>query len=82
MGNLGKSEMTFWLGRIKNPKLAIEARRILMTFYEEIISEIKQKNKEGEYQDISERKADLFLLRGITVSLIYSGVDKVTRDLV
>ena len=80
MGNLGKSEMTFWLGRIKNPKLAIEARRILMTFYEEIISEIKQKNKEGKYQDISERKADLFLLRGITVSLIYSGVDKVSED--
>ena len=76
---LGKSEMTFWLGRLKNNKLAAEATILLKQYYEEIQQTIKEKTEKHLYTSISEQKADLFLLRGITVSLIYKGMDKVSN---
>lgn len=76
---LGKSEMTFWLGRIKNRRLAIEANQLLKKFYNDIVSEIKDKNAQNLYCNIGERKADLFLLRGIVVSLIYNEEDKIAN---
>ena len=79
MGILGKSEMTFLLGRIKNSRLVIEANQMLKEFYNDTISEIKDKNARNSYSNIGERKADLFLLRGIVVSLIYNGEDKIAN---
>lgn len=76
---LGKSEMTFWLGRIKNRRLAIEANQMLKEFYSDTLSDIKEKNANNLYCNIGERKADLFLLRGIVVSLIYNEEDKIAN---
>ena len=78
---LGKSEMTFWLGRLKNNKLAAEATILLKQYYEEIQQTIKEKTEKHLYTSISEQKADLFLLRGITVSLIYKGIDVYKRQI-
>lgn len=76
MGTLGKSEMTFWLGRIKNPKLAVEAKQMLQEYYDEMI----RTTSVNEYEDINVLKDRLFLLRGISVSLIYSGVDRIAEE--
>lgn len=77
---LGKSEMTFWLGRLRNNKLAAEANILLKQYYEEIRQAIKTKNDDHLYTSVSEQKADLFLLRGIAVSLVYKGMDSVSND--
>lgn len=80
MGILGKSEMTFWLGRLKNAKLSSEATTLLKQYYDEIRSSIQEKEEKRLYTSQSERKADLFLLRGITVSLIYKGMDDISSS--
>lgn len=76
---LGKSEMTFWLGRIQNRRLVVEANQLLRELYNDTVSKIKDKNIRNLYCNSGERKADLFLLRGIVVSLIYSGEDKIAN---
>ena len=80
MGVLGKSEMTFWLGRITNNKLSAEAKNMLRCYYNEMKDTIKERKTNDLYENVNEQKADLFLLRGITVSLIYYGIDQVVSD--
>lgn len=80
MGILGQSEMTFWLGRVKNVKLATEAKHLLKQYYDETSALIDKKRTGHLYESISAQKADLFLLRGITVSLIYCGIDNIASN--
>ena len=80
MGILGKSELTFWLGRIKNQRLFMEANSLLQKFYSELKTQIADKEKNNLYRNLNERKSDLFLLRGITVSLIYNGHENVAYE--
>lgn len=72
LNSYGKSEMTYWLGRIKTPNLAEVATELLREYHHEIVSEIADKERLETYS-LTERKNDFFLLRGIAVSLIYKG---------
>ena len=65
----GKSELTFWMGRLKNPVRKGECMSLLKEFH---------KKEMKRYLDLSSNetreKRDLaFLIRGINVSLIYGG---------
>ena len=69
MGVMAKSEMTYWLGRIKAPNLAERAENLLLKQYE---FHRKETAAPKSATDLS-RKRQLFLLRGICVSLIVKG---------
>lgn len=75
--SLGQSEMTFFLGRIKDTVYRAQAIELLNKFYDEQKNTIKEKRFKAEFFGTSysyeEQKQDLFLLRGISVSLIYCG---------
>jgi|GEM_PF-5378932 len=79
MNTYGKSEMTYWLGRIKTPNLAELATELLRVYYIEIKDEIAKRNASGLYLK-RDKKVDLFLLRGITVSLIYKGCRDISDE--
>lgn len=70
LGTFGKSEFTYWLGRLEIKKYREEAQQLLYTFYRQQLDLIAVKRAKGSYNPIEE-KTDLFILRGITVSLIY-----------
>lgn len=80
MGVLGKSEMTFWLGRLKSSRLALESTTLLRSYYDQIKTTLLEKEENKLYFDLTERKADLFLMRGILVSLIYKGIDSMAVE--
>lgn len=77
MTSLGQSEMSFLLGRIKSPNSKARAEILLEKYYNEKKECIKRKIIDDKYNNIpysqTEYKQDLFLLRGISVSLIYCG---------
>lgn len=66
MGLMAKSEMTYWLGRIKAPSLSERAENLLLRYNDELKGEMEVPRALTEF----ERKRQLFLLRGICVSLI------------
>ena len=80
MNNLGKGALVYWLGRLKNIKLSTEAKTILQSLYEEIKKKIREKDARHEYHDENERKNDLFILRGISLSLLYNGYEKISDE--
>lgn len=70
---LAKSEMTYWLGRIRSA--SGHAEELLRRYYD------KQKTAtEVPQRKFCDRKCDLFLLRGIAVSLIVKGDEDVLRE--
>ncbi len=81
MSVLGKSEMSFYLGRITLRKHSYEAIRLLEDYYAQTKEEIKKKRLNEEHDGItyslSDKRTDLFLLRGLAVSLIYCGNSEV-----
>lgn len=66
MGLMAKSEMTYWLGRIKSTSLAERAEKLLKQYYEDQKCELS-------FADQGNYKQKLFLMRGISVSLIVKG---------
>ncbi len=71
----GQSEMSFYLGRMHSPNNRIDAVELLNKYYVETKRNIDEKmignkyyNKPYSYEDYIQ---DLFLLRGLSVSLIY-----------
>ena len=77
MTSYGKSEITYFLGRIRNPKEKTDAIQILNDLYTRIKNEINDRIVKQKFYNFSysyqQQKQDLFLLRGIAVSLIYYG---------
>lgn len=63
----GKSELTFWMARLQNPKRKKECVELLKSYHD---IEIARCNS-AEANDPSEKRDIAFLLRGINVSLIY-----------
>ena len=84
MSAMGKSEMSFFLGRIKNPGLHKEAVDLLNTYYDETKQAITKKIIDDKYNNIKysleDYKQDLFLLRGLSVSLIYCDNKTVLKE--
>ena len=72
---LGKSAISFYLGRLKTPNYCNKAVKLLHRYYKEAQNNIKQRVIDSQFNDAvydrNDYKQDLFLLRGITVSLIY-----------
>ena len=65
----GKSELTFWMARLNNPKRKDECLRLLRSFN---TKEINNYNS-TQFENSETKKDAAFLLRGINVSLIYEG---------
>lgn len=81
---LGKSEMSFFLGRVKNARYKEKAIDLLKKYYEESKESIKKYNIDIRYYDLpysfETYKQMLFLLRGISVSLIYCGSKEILYE--
>lgn len=62
-----KSQLIFWLGRLKNPTRRAKAKTLLRKFFQ------KEKNAYSlnDFDNITEKRDAAFLLRGICVSLIH-----------
>jgi len=75
MGRLAKSEMTYLLGRIKSPGMTERAERLLLEFYHQQNEKIK-----GCPSHDMEYRRMLFLLRGISVSLIVKGKKDISNE--
>ena len=84
MTPMGKSETSFFLGRIINYNYRKEAIELLSKYYDETKNSIKQKMIDWQYNGIvytkDSYKQDLFLLRGLSVSLIYCGNTIVLKE--
>ena len=84
MSAMGKSEMSFFLGRIKSANQRAKAIELLHTYYDETSIAIKQKLIDDKYNGKTYShdayKQDLFLFRGLSVSLIYCGDKKILYD--
>ena len=76
MGLMAKSEMTYWLGRIKSPNLTERAEMLLLKYYRAHKEEMSAPQTMTDFK----RKRQLFLLRGICVSLIVKGHREVRDD--
>lgn len=63
----GKSELTFWMARLNNPKRRAECVKLLKRYN---TIELKRYNQDN-FDSIVEKRDSAFLIRGITVSLIY-----------
>ena len=63
----GKSELTFWMARLKNPKRKQESVKLLRKYNKKEMKAYSQ----GQFISDEERRDAAFLLRGINVSLIY-----------
>jgi len=81
---MGQSEMSFFLGRIYNTNYRKTAIELLNQYYNETTQLITQKIIDDKYNGIKylrdEYKQDLFLLRGLSVSLIYCGDQTVLNE--
>lgn len=76
MGLLAKSEMTYWLGRIRSAGMAQQAESLLEQYYHEQRLAAKDAWDPNSLED----KHNQFLLRGISVSLIVKGHMDVSQD--
>lgn len=72
LGAVGKTLMTYWLGRFNTPSHSREGVRLLLKYRDITKKRISELTQSGDYP-YNEQKSDLFLLRGIDVSLIYNG---------
>ena len=63
----GKSELTFWMARLQNPRRKNECVKLLKEYHEKEV--INYNNIDPN--DVDEKRNAAFLLRGINVSLIY-----------
>lgn len=63
----GKSELTFWMGRLRNSKRKSRSIELLKE-YRKIEQAEYEKN---DFENIREKRDKAFILRGVTVSLIY-----------
>jgi 5'-deoxynucleotidase YfbR-like HD superfamily hydrolase/transcriptional regulator with XRE-family HTH domain/energy-coupling factor transporter ATP-binding protein EcfA2 len=77
MEKRGKSAMIYWLGRISSPNLTDKACELLLKYYREMNEQLKINEKNIDYP-LQEMINDLFVLRGITVSLIYKQDPKIS----
>ena len=73
MGPYGQSELTYWLGRLTLSNQKNNATQLLRRFLLEQEKTIEEKMVHPNYYSEITKKEDLFLLRGIMVSLIYQG---------
>lgn len=84
MTDYGKSGMSFFLGRIKSTNKRTKAIELLHKYYNETDDAITKKLIDSKYNRFEysreEYKQDLFLLRGLSVSLIYCGDRKILYD--
>lgn len=65
-----KSEFTYWLGRLEIKKYRDEAQQILYDLFDNQLDLVMKRKAEPSYRQMT-MKNDLFVLRGIIVSLIY-----------
>ena len=79
MSLFGKSELTFWMGRLKNHARREECITLLRKYYDEQVEAYRKAKNDAEKTNMSVRQ-EAFLLRGISVSLIYSGDKKVLHE--
>jgi len=77
MGICGKSSMIYWLGRICSPNLTDKSCDLLKIYYREINEQLEINKNNFDYSS-QKMIDDLFVLRGITVSLIYKQVPKIS----
>ncbi len=68
----GKSELTFWMGRLENTTRQQKCIKLLHKYYDKELA----RYKEDKFSSIEEKRKAAFLLRGISVSLIYENDDK------
>lgn len=84
MSPMGQSEMSFFLGRIQNANYRNDAIRLLKKYYLYTKDLITQKIFDDKYRGKpyakEENKQDLFLLRGLSVSLIYCDDKSVLKE--
>ena len=77
MPPLGQSELSFFLGRIKTAGLRARATDLLRRYYSDTREMILRHTIDDKYNSIpyleNAYRQDLFLLRGLSVSLIYCG---------
>lgn len=78
LGTLAKSEMTYWLGRIQHRKPRQHAFQLLSKFYQDSSKSISRIRCAGSIS--REQKEELFLHRGIAVSLIYLGNQNISNE--
>ena len=64
---LGKSELTFWMARLKNRKRQNKCSKLLHSFNEKEVRRYRQ----DAFENDADKKDSAFLIRGIQVSLIY-----------
>lgn len=81
---MGQSEMSFFLGRIENQNYRAEAIKLLNLNYIETKNHITNRIIDSKYNHKpyprEDYKQDLFLLRGLSVSLIYCGDKAVMKE--
>lgn len=65
----GKSELTFWLGRLRNAVRKKESVKYLKQYKEIELAKYDQ----DDFDNIIEKRYEAFIVRGIVVSLIYEG---------
>ncbi len=70
MSTFGKTELIYWLGRLKNPNRKTESLRLLQNYKQQQFT--KYSNMNSKKADNNEIKKQAFLLRGIYISLIQS----------
>ncbi len=84
LGPMGQSEMSFFLGRIENQNYRAEAIKLLNLNYIETKNHITNRIIDSKYNHKpypqEDYKQDLFLLRGLSVSLIYCGDKAVLKE--
>ena len=75
----GRSALSFYLGRIRTSNYKNKAVQLLNKYYKETNDQIKLRIIDSQFNNIpyprEEYKQDLFLLRGLTVSLIYNNTN-------
>lgn len=73
-----QSEMTYWLGRIKHSNQKLRAVNLLRELLAEQEQKIQELMKQPNNYSDAAKKEDLFLLRGIMVSLTYQGCQDIS----
>lgn len=68
----GKSELTFWMGRLNDRKRKEDCVKLLKKYNAEELPKYQKEDFESSY----ERRDVAFLLRGINVSLLYENDDE------
>ena len=79
MSLFGKSELTFWMGRLKNRARREECVALLRRYYDDQKAVYRQAKTAADKTQMAVRQ-EAFLLRGISVSLIYGGDKKVLHE--